>query len=363
MNLYNFQNPFISHIKFRRLLNKADSFKKTYHIVLDISNSNITYKPGDSLAIIPQNDPKIVELTINAMKSDPDELIIDPKTKKSVRLFDFLLHKANLTKATYNFFSLFTKISINEAKNIISSHHIWDLIKLFPNHDVKTQDMCDHLLPILPRLYSCASSLNMYPNEIHLIITHVEYELSSILRNGVTTEFMCNLAQLHKTPIPIYIQHSHGFSLTKDVEKPIIMIAAGCGIAPFRAFMEERFLSNSIGKNWLFFGERKAANDFYFESFFKDLEEKTILRINTAFSRDQEDKIYVQDRLLENGSDIWQWLCLGAIIYICGNIKMAREVDEKMQEIFIEEGNLTKEESAHFLRQLIKEKRYLKDVY
>ena len=155
----------------------------------------------------------------------------------------------------------------------------------------------------------------------------------------------------------------YDFILTKDNQKPIIMIAAGCGVAPFKAFLEERYLRQASGPNWLFFGEKYSDKDFHFKNFFLDLVDKNFLRLTTAFSRDQEDKIYVQDRILENGSDIWQWLHSDAIIYVCGRAKMAVSVEQKLLEIFIEEGNLSKEDSYEFFKQLIESKRYLKDVF
>jgi len=364
MNSYNMKNPFISRIKYRRLLNKEGASKKTYHIILDVKDANLSYQPGDSVAIIPENDPRIVDLTIKSMKSNANEHIKDPKSDEIFSLQDFLTKKANITKAGPNLLKLFIKkLTPEDSKKYILNHHVWDILKEFPKHKISTQEICNNLLPMLPRLYSAASSLTLYPTEIHLIITHVSYELSGIKRNGVATEFICHLASVLKTPIPIYIQPSHGFNLTKDINTPIIMIGAGCGVAPFRAFLEERSLVNQDQSNWLFFGERNSKCDFYFEDFFKDLENKNLLRLTTAFSRDQEDKIYVQDRVLENGSDLWQWLQRGALMYICGDVKMARGVDESLKQIFMQEGNLSEEEAYNYLKNLIKEKRYLKDVY
>jgi sulfite reductase (NADPH) flavoprotein alpha-component len=357
-------NPFMSRIKYRRLLNKEGSSKKTYHIILDIKDSDIQYEPGDSVAILPQNDPRIIDLMITYMKAMPTTEIKNPKTKEKMQLYDFLQNKASITKAPPNLLKLFIKKpSIEDIKKHLSSYHAWDLLKKFSRHNIEPQVICDNLLPLLPRLYSATSSLKMYPTELHLIITHVSYELSGIKRNGVCTEFMCHLASVLKTPIPTYIEPSHGFNLTKDKEKPIIMVAAGCGIAPFRAFLEDRFIDNAKGPNWLFFGERNSKTDFYFEDFFKDLVDKNSLRLTTAFSRDQKDKIYVQDKILENKSDIWQWIQKGAIIYVCGNVKIAKGIDENLKEVFIEEGNYTPQEANVFLKTLIKEKRYLKDVY
>jgi len=361
---YNMKNPFISRIEHRKLLNKEGSSKKTYHIILNIKHSNIKYKPGDSVAIFPQNDPRIVDLTIKYMKTNPNFKIQDPKTNEKITLFDFLLKKTNITKASAKLLKLFIKNpSLEVTKKYLTNHNVWDILKEFPKHKIEAQEICNNLLPLLPRLYSIASSLKMYPNEIHLLITHVSYELSNIKRNGVCSEFMNHLAFKLKTPIPIYIEPSHGFKLTKDTKKPIIMIANGCGLAPFRAFLEERFIDKTEGLNWLFFGERNSKTDFYFEDFFKDLAYKNFLRLTTAFSRDQEDKIYVQDKLLENQSDAWQWIQKEAIIYVCGDIRLSRGVDEKLKLIFIEEGNLNPKQANDYLKTLIKEKRYLKDVY
>ncbi len=361
---YNIKNPFISKIKDRKLLNKEGSSKKTYHIILDIKDSDIKYEVGDSVAILPQNDPKIVDLTITSMKGSNNLIIQDPKTNEKINLFDFLQKKANITRASSKLLKLFIKDpSIEDTKKYLSSFHVWDLLKQFPKHKIDPQEICNNLLPLLPRLYSAASSLKMYPSEIHLVITHVSYELSKIKRNGVCTEFMCHLASILKTPIAIYIQPSHNFKLTKDQQRPIIMIATGCGIAPFRAFLEERYLEKTEGSNWLFFGERNKKTDFYFEDFFQDLVDNNFLRLTTCFSRDQEDKIYVQDKLLENQSDVWQWLQQGALIYLCGDIKMSKDVDEMLKLIFIEEGNLNPKEADLYLKTLIKEKKYLKDVY
>jgi sulfite reductase (NADPH) flavoprotein alpha-component len=364
MNKYNFQNPYLSRIIFRDRISKEASSKKVYHIILDTEAFEDTYYPGDSVAILVQNDPREVDLVLNYMKESPDIEIIDPKTQEKITLKDFLTTKANITKASFNFIKLFDKkLSNDEIKKLIQNHNIWDILKAFEKHKISPQEICNNMLPLLPRLYSVASSIKMYPNEIHLLITHVSYEKGKIKRNGVATEYLCHLSKVLKTQVPIYIQPSHGFSLTTDNTKPIIMIGFGCGLAPFKAFLEDRLINKAEGQNWLFFAERSSKTDFYFEDFFKDLIDKNFLRLTTAFSRDQEDKIYVQDRLLENSSDVWQWVHSGAIIYVCGSAIMGSHIDETLKNIFLQEGNLNNEEARGFLKNLIKEKRYLKDVY
>ena len=364
MNQYSKDEPYISHIKKRTLLSKAGSTKKSYLLILDINGSDIDYQAGDSVAILPQNDPRIVDLTINNMKASPTEEVIDPKTKEQTTLLEYLTKKANITKLSPNLVKILSKnVSTEELKELVTSHHVWDFLKKHPKHKLSAQEIVDTLMPLLPRLYSAASSLNMYPNEIHLIITHVSYEISGIKRNGVSTEYLCHLAKVLKSPIGVYIQPSHGFNLPKDTKAPIIMIRAGCDVAPYRAFLEERYISKQEGPSWLIFGERSSKTDFYFEDFFKDLEDKNLLRLSTAFSRDQEYKIYVQDRLYENASDIWQWIQKGAYIYVCGDANMGKEVYNKILQIFQEEGGFSPEDAQEHYKKLVNEKRYLKDVY
>nr|NGX32698.1 Sulfite reductase [NADPH] flavoprotein alpha-component [Candidatus Anoxychlamydiales bacterium] len=171
---YSHKEPYITRIKHRELLNKDGSSKKTYHLILDINDSDISYESGDSVAILAENDPRIVDLTINYMKADPTQEIINPKTNEKIKLIDFLTKKANISKANFNFIKLFDKkLKIEEIKTLITTHHIWDILKLFPKHKITAQDMCANMMPLLPRLYSITSSLKMYPNEMHLLITHV----------------------------------------------------------------------------------------------------------------------------------------------------------------------------------------------
>jgi len=186
---YSFEKPYYTRIKQRELLNKEGSSKKSYHIILDLKDSNISYEPGDSVGILVENDPRNVDLTLNYMKADPNQEITNPRNKEKIKLIDFLTKKANISKANFNFIKLFDgKLKPDEIKKLITNHHIWDILKLFPKHKISVNDMCKNLMPLLPRLYSIISSLKMFPNEMHLLITHVSYELGGIKRNGVATE-------------------------------------------------------------------------------------------------------------------------------------------------------------------------------
>jgi sulfite reductase (NADPH) flavoprotein alpha-component len=364
MSKFSLKDPFETKIIDRKLLSKNPDIKKVYLITFDIKDSNFTYDPGDSIGIIPQNDPRIVDLTIKEMKADKDDIIIHPKQKKEKNIYEFLLNEANIIKASHSLVKkLDKKLKPEEIKELIQSHHIWDLLKKYPKHKLSPQEIIDILLPQLPRLYSVASSQIMHNDKINLLIAHVSYDLSNIKRNGVTTEFVCHLAKENITKIKIYSREAHNFKLPKK-NKPIIMIGPGVGLAPFIGFLEERYITKSSNKNWLFFGDRSEKDCFYFEDFLKKLENENFLKLSTAFSRDQNEKKYVQHKIYENAKEIIQWLDDGAYIYICGDAKnMARDVEKAFLDIFQKEKNISSDDAKNYLDHLRAENRYLKDVY
>jgi sulfite reductase (NADPH) flavoprotein alpha-component len=204
----------------------------------------------------------------------------------------------------------------------------------------------------------------MYPNEIHLLVSHVSYQMGGQLRFGVGSHFLCVEAEIEKTPIPIYIQMSNHFTLPEDPETPIIMIGPGTGVAPFRAFLQERLASQAGGKNWLFFGECHRKTDYYYESFFEDLKKQGRLRLDLAFSRDTSEKVYVQHKMWEERKSLFSWIEEGAIVYVCGDAKvMAKDVDQMLNKVIQKEGKLSETKSQEYLRNMRKEKRYRIDVY
>ena len=313
MTLIDKSNPFPAKIKERSLLNKAGSTKQTYHLVLDIKGSNLTFKPGDSIAVIPQNDPARVEDALRTLNANPEELIVDPRSQQPMTMRAYLTNKVNLTRLPA-------------------------------------------FAPLLPRFYSVASSPNTHPDEIHLLV--------ALLPDGVASPFLCHTAELEITPIPIYLQPAHAFFLPHNPETHIIMIGPGTGIAPFRAFMQERLHTQSPGKNWLFFGERNRASDFFYEDFWTALAAEDRLRLDLAFSRDQEEKCYVQHQMYRQSKELWDWIQEGAHIYVCGDKeKMAKDVDATLQKIAVEQGNLSPEDARLYVRGLRTQKRYLLDVY
>lgn len=356
MNSYDRKNPFLSQIQERFLLSHPSSTKKTFHLSLSLQNSSIRYQPGDTVAILPSNDPKDVETLLQVLHSTGQERV--RLEDRSISLYDFFLEKANLQKPHPALLKAIAAIPTDSAWPI-------DLLRQYPlPESLSIQDIPRLFLPLLPRLYSIASSPLLYPNELHLIITLIQYERHGIPCKGVATHFLCENAQVLHTPIPMYIQHSAHFCLPENSDIPIILVSAGTGIAPFRSFLQQREVSQSRGRNWLFFGERQHHSDFYYRDFFERLEREGKLRLDLAFSRDQPEKIYVQHRLWEKRKDVWAWLNEGAYFYVCGDARhMAKDVLATLIQIVSTEGNMSQEAAKEFVKTLRSQKCYRSDVY
>lgn len=380
-NPYSRTNPFIATVKVRERLSKAGSKKNTHYISLDISGSNIQYHVGDSIGIYPVNDPHLVTWTLRAMNATGDELVTDKQGENETTLKNFLERKANITEISKKFLielakkqTLLKKKALLESlledenkealKEYQSTHELWDTLEENKEATFEIQELCNLLMPLLPRLYSISSAQNAVGDEVHLTVAMLEYESNQLLRRGVCTHYLCNLAPLDKPSVPVYIQPHHGFTLPEDTNAPIIMVGPGTGVAPFRAFMHERMHQKAKGKNWLIFGEWNQEFDFFYEDYFNELVSQENLRIDTAFSRDQADKIYVQHRMWENGEEIFNWLQNGAYFYVCGDAKrMARDVEAILLQIIQQFGKLDEAAAKAYLKELRAQKRYLRDVY
>lgn len=381
MSEYNKNNPFHAKIKERYLLNKEGSTKNTYHIVVDIKGANFSYRVGDSLAIIPNNILAEVEEILFLLKKNENELIVDPRTQAIMSLREYLLTKANISRITLPLMKMTlhhetdakkkaSLVHLLEEKNkeerseFISSHDLLDFFRMHPLCNLPTQELLSHLSPLLPRFYSIASSQLITNDEIHLLVATFTYQQGQKIKSGVGSQFISLAAEINKTPIQTYVHPTPTFVLPEDSQAPIIMIGPGTGVAPYRGFLQERIAQNAKGENWLIFGERHRSFDFYYEDFFLDLEKENRLRLDLAFSRDQDEKIYVQHKLIENSKDIWKWIEEGAFIYVCGDAKqMAKDVNETLLQIIEKEGTLSKENAQLYIKQLRKQKRYLMDVY
>ena len=244
-----------------------------------------------------------------------------------------------------------------------------DCIDILNEHPVSftPQEFVDTLSPITPRLYSISSSPKSHPREVHLTVAIVKYNNFDRDRFGLATGDLSNRIEVNKTKIPVYIQSTKEFVIPEDSSKDIIMVGPGTGIAPFRAFLEQRIEENGTGKNWLFFGEiNEKSTFFYKDEWFEAMKNGNLQKLTTAFSRDQEHKIYVQHRLLNNSKEIWEWLQAGAYFYVCGDKQyMAKDVHSALIEIAQKEGKLKKEDAENYVNQTLMkdERRYLRDVY
>lgn len=357
-------NPFHAKILERYPLTKSGSSKETTHIVLAVHD--LSFQVGDSIAVFPDNDPTIVD-QILAITGDGS--IFDHRSKITLPFRNFLLQKANLSKCTSALLKLIPSkklASVLENKTKLHSflelYHLIDILRAFPPSP-SPQEIASVLLPLMPRFYSIASSPKMFPNQIHLTVASLFYQSMGGPRRGVGSHFLCHQATL-STPIPIYVQPSNGFILPSNPDAPIILIGPGTGIAPFRAFLQERAYLQHQGPNWLFFGERTRATDFYYSDYWLDLERQNRLRLDLAFSRDGPEKVYVQHVLWERRASIWDWIQNGAFLYVCGDAeKMAKDVDATLHKIAADQGNLIEEDAREFIKNLRKERRYLQDVY
>lgn len=351
---YDKQSPFFAKIKGRYRLNSSSSQKETYHVVVDLKGSRIRYSVGDCLGILPRNSPEIVSYILDALKASGEEIISDQRRKDSLPFRTFLSERANLARVP-------KKLA---PQGELDAYEIWDFLQKNPV-SISPQTFCDLLAPLLPRFYSIASSQNAVAEEAHLTIVLTQYEKNEILRQGTCSYFLCKLAPLEEAVVPIFLHGARDFVLPEEAKtKPIIMVGPGAGVAPFRGFMQERLHQKASGKNWLFFGERNREHDFYYREYWEELTALGKLRLDLAFSRDQQHKVYVQDKMLENAKDLWDWIEEGAYFYVCGDAtRMAKDVEATLIAIIQKHSCQDMQEAKQYLKRLRNEGRYLRDVY
>jgi sulfite reductase (NADPH) flavoprotein alpha-component len=375
---YNRANPYKARITENYSLNAEGSAKDTRHIVVHLGGSGINYVPGDSLGVLPRNPAGLVDELLPHLGLTPDATVDLPTGTASVR--DVLLTQYVLNRVSKKFVkAVAERLPEGEKKK-----QLGEIIANDPAFDdyIFTRDYVDVLseypvpftaaefLPlankIAPRLYSIASSPKAHPGEVHLTVAVVTYHTHGRQKYGLASGFLANGQPLHVDELPVYIQPTKHFHMPPPDAK-MIMVGPGTGIAPFRAFLEERAVEGAKGANWLFFGDQKRKSDFLYEAQFTEYQRQGLLtRFDTAFSRDQEQKIYVQDRMRENGAELWKWLQEGAYFYVCGDAKrMAKDVHQTLIDIAAQHGGKTPEAAKEYIEvQFAKtEKRYLKDVY
>jgi sulfite reductase (NADPH) flavoprotein alpha-component len=378
---YSKDNPFPGRVIENRILNNPGSAKETRHIVVSISGSGLHYKAGDSLGVFPTNRPEEVEAILARMGAAGDEPVMLPKAPAPITLGEALFSKLALAGPTRRIVeTLAAKASdpaekaklggllAPESKELLATwldeREFVDLLEEFPSARLQPQELVDHMRKLMPRLYSIASSPRVHPVDVHLTVAVVRFMTNNRERVGVATTFLADRVTVGSSPTPVFVSHSH-FGPPEDGAKDAIMVGPGTGIAPFRAFLQDRVAAGATGRNWLFFGDQKRATDFLYEDDWNRwLKEGSLTRIHTAFSRDQLTKIYVQDRMRENAADLWAWIKAGAFFYVCGDAKrMAKDVDAALHEVIAEQGAMSPAEAVDYVKFMKKEKRYQRDVY
>ena len=365
-------NPYQSKLLVNRLLT-AGSDKETRHFELSLEGSSLSYEPGDSLGVIPQNSPQVVDDLLKAVGLTGEEAVQVGEASLTLRdSLTFRLACTTLSKIQIKKFNEFAKSDkltdlLLPANRDAFADYLWgreliDLFIEFPQQGMSADNFVGLLRPMPPRLYSIASSIKAHEEQVHLTVAVVRYDTHGRKREGVCSSY---LADRVGASIPSYFHPNKNFKLPQDGNVPIIMVGPGTGIAPFRAFIEERRAVGSTGKNWLFFGDRSSKTDYlYGEEWEKYRSDGLLTELDLAWSRDQAEKEYVQHKMLTKGRELFAWLQEGANFYVCGDAsRMAKDVDLALRQIAATEGSMSEEDAAKWVKSLQKEKRYLKDVY
>lgn len=375
--VYGVKNPCIAHLKATRDLTAPGAAKNTRHYEISLGGSGMEFLPGDSLAVQPQNEPALVGAVLGALGFSGDEIVPNPKGGQitirgllaeiaSITEFDGKLLKAVAAKTGEN---TLLELTHPDRKDDLAKYcwgrDVLDVLQENPAARFEPAEFAALLRRLNVRLYSISSSLKAFPDEVHLTVATVRYESRGRMRGGVCSTFLADRIS-PETPLPTFIKAGAGFRLPDPGDDtPIIMCGPGTGIAPFRAFCQERRATAARGDAWLFFGEINRATCFFYEEEWRDyLADGTLRRLDTAFSRDQAQKLYVQHKMLENGRDLFAWLERGAIFYVCGDAsRMAADVDRALHEIIAREGGRTPEQAREYVEAMKAAKRYRRDVY
>ncbi|MFL0443052.1 assimilatory sulfite reductase (NADPH) flavoprotein subunit [Bacillus subtilis] len=374
---YSRTNPFRAEVLENLNLNGRGSNKETRHVELSLEGSGLTYEPGDSLGVYPENDPELVELLLKEMNWDPEEIVTLNKQGDVRPLKEALISHYEITVLTKPLLEQTAQLTGSDklrellapgneenVKAYIEGRDLLDLVRDYGPFSVSAQEFVSILRKMPARLYSIASSLSANPDEVHLTIGAVRYDAHGRERKGVCSILCAERLQPGDT-LPVYVQHNQNFKLPKDPETPIIMVGPGTGVAPFRSFMQEREETGAEGKAWMFFGDQHFVTDFLYQTEWQNwLKDGVLTKMDVAFSRDTEEKVYVQHRMLEQSAELFEWLQEGAAVYICGDEKhMAHDVHHTLLEIIEKEGNMSREEAEAYLADMQQQKRYQRDVY
>jgi sulfite reductase (NADPH) flavoprotein alpha-component len=373
---YSKKNPFPAPLLRKFVLNGRGSDKETWHLEFGLGGSGFTHEPGDALGVVPRNAPDTLEALLAAGGFDPNRVV---RIKdREIAFGDALAWHLDITHLTSTVAAKFNALAGSEklARLLEPGHkdelaaylegrQIIDLLEDFPLPGLAEQDFATALRKLTPRLYSIASSAKTHPDEVHVTVAAVRYQSHGKTRKGVASTFLADLAKVGGDPVGVFPHHNPNFRLPPAGETPLIMVGPGTGVAPFRAFIEERAATAATGKSWLFFGDQRYAYDFLYQLEWQEhLKTGALTRIDLAFSRDQRDKIYVQHRLLERAAELWAWLEEGAHFYVCGDgSRMAHDVHHALLQAIQRGGGLKPEAAEAYVADLKRARRYQRDVY
>ncbi len=374
---YSRANPFPARLLVNRRLSGPDSAKDTRHFEIDLAGWGLSYEAGDSLAVYATNDSQLVDEIILAIGATGDEQVPRPKAPTTT-LREALLRDYGITLPTPKFLRAITERANSSTllKDLLQperkedlDRYLWgmeviDFLNEHPSAKFTPQEFVGLLTKLQPRLYSVASSLKAYPEQVHFIVDVIRYESHGRIRKGVCSSFLAERA--NGVPVPVFPSVAKHFHLPENPDTPIIMVGPGTGVAPFRAYLQERKAVGAKGKNWLFFGSQHEHCDFAYRDEFEAFRKEGILtRLDCAWSRDQPKKIYVQHRLMENAAEVWKWLdAQRAHFFVCGDARrMAKDVDATLRRIVQEQGGKNIGEANEYVEKLKSDKRYKRDVY
>lgn len=374
---YSRTNPFQAEVLENLNLNGRGSDRETRHIEISLEGSNLQYEPGDSLGVYPENHPRLIDELIEAMGWNADELVAINKNGEKSSLREALLRTYEITVLTKPLLTQVAELTSNsgliellaagreqELKMYLGERDLLDLVQDYSLKGAPAAEFVTLLRKIPARLYSIASSSKAFPDEVHVTVRTVRYEQQGRDRYGVASVQLAERIQPGDT-LPVFIQHNTSFKLPESTDTPIIMIGPGTGVAPFRAFLGEREETGAEGKSWLFYGDQHFFTDFLYQvEWQRWLKDGVLTRMDVAFSRDTQQKVYVQHRMLENARELYQWLQEGACVYVCGDEKkMAHDVQAALVTILVQEGGMSPEDASQYLTRMQQEKRYQRDVY
>ena len=368
-------NPFYAEVLENINLNGRGSAKETRHIELLLEDFNEEYEPGDCLVVLPENDPELVKQLIETLEWDPEQDIVINEDEDKMTLQDALTRHFEITRLTkplvqkaatlFNNDELAKKEADSDwIKSYIDGRDLIDLIQDFKPDGLKPDDLYGMLRKLPPREYSIASSYQAAPDEVHITVGAARYQAHGRDRSGVCSIQLAERIEPGDT-VPIYLKHNPNFKFPKDEETPVIMIGPGTGVAPFRSYMQEREELELEGNTWLFFGNQHFRTDFLYQTEWQSwLEDGYLERMDVAFSRDTDDKVYVQHKIKENAKLFNEWLDRGASIYVCGDEKyMAKDVHEAIKQVISQERQISEDDAEEFLKQLKRDKKYQRDIY